>query len=140
VLYSGRALGGQDYCDDIEAERAVVYIVGCEEVARRSGQFCLLGRINRLFRRAEELVGPGSDLDENESRIDIDHNQINFAATTGEIAGQGLEALCSEEFLGTLFAPSTERFFVGKEPAAVKKHIGRRFTIYEYHLLTVWSL
>lgn len=129
MLYSGRALGGQDYCDDVESEGAGVYIVGREEVSRRSGQFGLLGRSYRLFRRAEELIGPGSDLDEDESRIDIDHNQIDFAAAAGEIAGQGLEALCSEEFLSTLFAPSTERFFVGKEPAAVKKHIGRRLTI-----------
>jgi len=113
VLYTDRAFGRQDYCDDIESERAVVYIVGCDEVAGRPDQFDLFGVCDGLFGRAERFIGPGFDLYEDQARIGIDHHKINFTAAAGEISGEDLKALCPEELLAAFFTPSAEQFLVG---------------------------
>jgi len=122
VLYLSGAFGGQDYCHHVESEWAVVYIVGCEEVAGCPDQFDLFGMCDGLFGRAEELIGSGFDLDEDQARVGIDHDEIDFAAVAGEIAGEGFESFCSQELFAAFFTPSAEGFYVGQESAAVEQH------------------
>ena len=113
VFYLGGAFGGQDYCDDVESARAAIYFVPCEEVAGCPNEFCFFGMCDGLFGRAEEFIGSGFDLDEDQARVGIDHDEIDFAAVAGEIAGEGLESFRFQVLLAAFFAPSAQRFVVG---------------------------
>jgi len=126
VIYSGRALGGQDYCDDVESEGAVGYVVGGEEGLGGPEQFGFFGIGDGLFGWAEGFVGASSDLDKYDGRVGINHNEVDFAGGAGEVTGESFEALAFEELFGAFFAPSAEGCSVGEEPASFEQHIVAR--------------
>lgn len=119
MLYLGGAFGGQDYRYDVESERTIVYIVGCDKVAGCFGELLSLGMRDGLLGRAEAFVGSRFDLDEHQTRIGIDHDQIDFPGIAGEIAGESLEAFCSQEFFTAFLAPSPELLHIGQESATI---------------------
>lgn len=119
MLYLCGAFGGEDYCYDVESERAVVYIVGCDKVAGCSGEFYSFRVCDGLLGRAEAFVGSGFDLDEYQARIGIDHDQIDFPGLAREIACERFEAFCSQELFAAFLAPSPELLYVGHESATI---------------------
>ena len=67
----------------------------------------------------EGFVRPGFDLDEDDSPVGIDHNQIDFAGFAGEVASESFEAFSFEELFAAFFAPSAEQFTVSQQLSLV---------------------
>ena len=102
------------YRNDIEAIWSILYIVGFEKIAGSSLQFCFLGECNNRLGRCEAFVRSGFYLNEDNSTIGSDHNKIDFAGFTREIAGELLEAFSFQKPFTALFTPLAEQLPVGQ--------------------------
>lgn len=90
VSYLRSAGAAEDYRDDIEAAWAVLYIVACEEITGGSFQPGFFGRCDGIFDVGEFLIGLCSDLDENDTTVGIDHNQVELTGFTAKISSECL--------------------------------------------------
>lgn len=88
VSYLRGAFGGQDYCDNIKTEGAVIDIVGREKIAGGFCQSVLLGGRDGRFGRLEVFIGPGPDFDEDDGPVGSDHNKVDFTGFAVEITGE----------------------------------------------------
>ena len=104
------AFGGKDYCYYIEAVRAVVDIMGSQEILCGVIQFLLLIAGYKGLGRSEVLVRAALDLDKDNRTVAIDHNQIDFTELAGKIAGQGMKAFAFQEFFGPFLTPFAKEF------------------------------
>ncbi len=66
--------------------------MGCKKITSGPYQSGFLGGCDRRFGRAESFVRSGSDLDEDDGPVGINHNQVDFAGLAGEVACEGFEA------------------------------------------------
>jgi len=66
---------------------------------------CFLGGSNSRFGWAEAFVGPGLNLDKNDSPVAVDHDKVDFAGLARKIARKIFKAFSFEEFLAAFFAP-----------------------------------
>jgi hypothetical protein len=71
-----------------------------------------LGGSDGRFGRAEGFVGPGLDLDKNDSPVTVDHDKVDLAGFAGKIARKIFKTFSFEESLATFFAPSAEQCFI----------------------------
>ncbi len=101
------SLAEDDY-DYVEAEWAVVYFVGGEEVSGGSGESGLFREGNRRFGGGEILACASADLDEDYGAVGVDHNKVDFTCGAGVISGEELETFVSEESLGAFLTPPAE--------------------------------
>ena len=115
------AFFAQHYCNNVEAKRAVLYILGCKKIAGGPEHSDFLGRRDGRLGWAKTFVRPGLYLDENNSAVGIDHNQVDFAGLAGKVASELLEALAFEKLLAAFFTPSTEEPAVRQQPAFVQQ-------------------
>jgi hypothetical protein len=104
----------QHYRNNIEAAGPVLYFTGCEEITGSYFEFIFFIESDNRFDGFEIFAGPGFYLDENDGAIGIDHDEVDFAGFTGEVAGEFFEAFCFEIFFAAFFAPSAEEFAVGQ--------------------------
>jgi hypothetical protein len=107
------AFSAENYCNNIETKGTIFNIIGGEEITGGPRQLCLLCGSNRRLGRSEGLVGYCPYLDEDQSTIGVNHNEVDFAGFAGEIAGERFKAFSFEETLGAFFTPSAEAFLVG---------------------------
>ena len=77
---------------------------------------------NRLG-RAEVLVRPGLDFDEDKRPVTIDHNQVDFAGLAGKVSSERFETFAFEEFLAAFFTPPAEQFLVRRRSACLLQQI-----------------
>jgi len=104
----------QYYRNDVKAAGPVPYIIGFEKISGGSGQFGFLGGCyNRLCRR-EALVGSGFYLDKNNRPIVSDHNKVDFAGLTGEVANERFKTFIFQELFAAVFAPSAKQSALGQ--------------------------
>ena len=96
--------------NDIETEGAVLDIISCEEIAGGSEQSGFLGLCDRIFGRGEIGAGFCSYLDEDNSAVGINHDEVKLAGLAGEVTGEGFEAFSFQELFTAFFAPSAEAF------------------------------
>ncbi len=104
------ACAAQDYRDDIEAARTVLYIIAREEISGGSFQSVFFGRCDGILDIGEFFVGLGSDLNKDDTAVGIDHDQVKFAGFTAKISSECFEPFAFEELLALLFSPSAEQF------------------------------
>jgi len=123
MSYLYGAFLAEDYCNHVEAKRAVLNVVGCKKIAGGLEQSGFLGRRDGGFNRAESFVRLGSDLDKYDGAVGSYHNQVDFAGLAGEVAREGFEAFSFEEPLAAFFTPSAEQFAVGQQLAFVQEQI-----------------
>lgn len=114
MFYCWLAGLAKHYRNDIEAKRAVLYIVGCEKKACGPKQSGFFGGRDDGFSRCEVFIGPRFYLDENDRAVGVNHNQIDFAGFAGEVAGEGFEAFAFKMLLAAFFTPSAEHFRIGQ--------------------------
>jgi hypothetical protein len=117
------AFFAQHDCYYVEAKGPVLDIVSCKKIACRPEHSGFLGFSDGRLGRTEILVRSGLYLDKDKCPVAIDHNHVNFAGLTGEVASECFEAFAFEELLGAFFAPSAELFFIRQQPAFVRQQI-----------------
>ncbi len=113
----------EDNRNDIEAKGAAFYIICCEEIAGGAEQSGFFGFCDRIFGRGEIGAGFCSYLDEDNSAVGIDHDQVKLAGFAGEVAGEGFEAFSFQELFAAFFAPSAEAFAVGQQLLLIQEQI-----------------
>ncbi|HUW19540.1 MAG TPA: hypothetical protein VMW16_09580 [Sedimentisphaerales bacterium] len=114
MSYLWRAGSAEDDSHDVEAEGPVFYVVGGEEIAGGPERFGFFWGCDDGLDGVEGFTRPGFDLDEDDRAVGVDHDQIDFAGLTGEVAGEEFEAFSFEEGFAAFLAPSAEPFAVGK--------------------------
>ena len=80
---AGRA---KDYRDNIEAARAVLYIIAREEITSGFFQPGFFGRGDGILDIGEFFIGSSFDLDKDNAAVGIDHYQIELAGFTAKIS------------------------------------------------------
>ena len=88
MSYLRSAGSAQHYGDNIEAKRAVLYIMCGQKITRGPQQLHFFGMGDGIFGWAKAFLGFGPDLDKNNGAVGIDHDQIDFAGLAGEIASE----------------------------------------------------
>ena len=116
----GRAFFSQYDCDHIESVRAVLDLVRSQKISGRTDYPGPLGAGDGRFRRAEVLGRPGLDLDKDQRAVAVDHDQVDFARFTEEIASERLETFAFEESLAVFLAPSAEPRLIRRQSAIVQ--------------------
>jgi hypothetical protein len=92
MFYPDGAGWRQHYRNNIEAKGAVFYIMGCKKILGRSGQFVFFSRGDDLFSGSETFICSGFYFDKNNGTIGSDHDKVDFAGLTGEVAGKFAQA------------------------------------------------
>ena len=119
MFYAWWSGPAEDYRYDVEAKGSVFDFVRCKKITGRSVQPGFFGRCDDRLDGLETLIGPGFDLDKDNSPVGIDHDEVDFAGFSGEVSGQFFEPFCFEESLRAFFSPAPEFFTVGQELASV---------------------
>jgi len=111
MSYLGTAFIIQYDCYHVESKGPVLDIIGGKKIAYRPEHSGFLCRGYRRLGWAEVLVRPGLYLDKDERAVAVDHNQVDFPAPAGEVAGERFETFTFEELLAAFFTPSSEQLF-----------------------------
>lgn len=119
MFYAWWSGPAEDYRYDVEAKGSVFDFVRCKKITGCSEQPGFFRRCDDRLDGLETLIGPGFDLDKDNSPVGVDHDKVDFAGFSGEVSGQFFEPFCFEESLRAFFSPFAEFFSVGQELASV---------------------
>jgi hypothetical protein len=121
MFYLRPAFLAEHYCNNIKPKWSIFNVVCCEKIASGPFQFGFFGSRDNRLSWLERLIRSGFYLDKNDSLISIDHNQINFAALAGEVAGEFPETFLSQKALAAFLAPSAELLSVSQQLTSVQQ-------------------
>jgi hypothetical protein len=83
----------------------------------------LLGGRNDRFCLCEGFIHPGFNLDKNNIPVGSNHNKVDFAGLTGEVAREDFQAFSFEEFQAMFFTPPAKQLSVGQQFISVQQQI-----------------
>jgi len=114
MFYCWLACLAKYYRNDIEAKRAVLYIVGCKKVLSSPEQLGFLGGCDGRFDWFKGFIGSGFDLNKDDGAVGINHNQVDFTGFAGEVASEFFEAFSFQKPQAVFFTPPAEQCPVGQ--------------------------
>lgn len=92
MSYLGGAGLSQDYRNNIKAKGSVLNTVGCKKILGDLFQLSFFNRRDSRLSWLETFSGSCFYLDKDDSSIGVDHDKVEFASFTGEIADQFAQA------------------------------------------------
>ena len=100
--------------NNIKTKRLVLNIVNCEKMTGGSAQFGSFSKRDDRLGWLETFIRSGFYLNEDDRAVGSDHNQIDFAAPTREVASELSETFSYKIPLAAFFTPSAEQFRIGQ--------------------------
>jgi hypothetical protein len=88
--------------------------MSCEKIPGGPVHSGFFGTRDDRLDRLKGFICSGFYLDKNDSPLSIDHNQINFTAFTGKVAGQFPETFLFQKALAAFLTPSAELLSVSR--------------------------
>ena len=114
MSYQRPAGSVENYCNNIKAKGAVLYIVGCKKILSSPEQPGFFRMCDGRFGWSKGFIGSGSDLNKDDGAVGINHNQVDFAGLAGEVASEFFEAFSFQKPQAVFFTPPAEQCPVGQ--------------------------